>query len=302
MSTTQSDLTNATFACDECGHSYDLRPKLLGKKVRCKCGHVMKVPAQMPSRRAASPVAEAAPPPPPVEDEVGDYGLADDDDIVAEPSQPKQRACGNCGSAVEPEAVICVACGTDFRTGKPVAPASDKPAAASAVDSRFGIPVHQSGPIAAGPTDADKRRTSLILIGCVLAIALFLGLFTILQGLGGADATPSNLHPEDELALEKLDNGDAYEAAEWLESSEHHMLAGHNENQAEARVDRLYEMGAEKVYAFGARMSLSLVIELPQDPEARERLFRYRENYYKMPRAELWPDEGQEHMVLMMNL
>jgi hypothetical protein len=87
------------FGCDACGKHYVWKPQLAGKQVKCKCGHVMHVPAgagpaapkaHAPAQKEA-PVAAAPPPPPPVavatkRDEDGD----DLYDFAPEPERPKK--------------------------------------------------------------------------------------------------------------------------------------------------------------------------------------------------------------------
>lgn len=116
------------FACEGCGKSYSWKPELAGKKVRCKCGNVMVVPSVAPAHDS-----------PPALDDM--YELAGDKEEKARRTpQATDRGglrCPSCQSDVEPGAVICLACGLNFKTGKKmqttvggpdVAPARSAPA------------------------------------------------------------------------------------------------------------------------------------------------------------------------------
>jgi len=95
------ELAMIEFACEGCGHGYKVKQELAGKQVRCKCGHVMTVPAAASNRPALKPLASPAPapvavptvhktvsppkPPAPVEEELAAIDVdgdpfADDDD------------------------------------------------------------------------------------------------------------------------------------------------------------------------------------------------------------------------------
>lgn len=70
-----ADVGTSRFACEACGKSYTWKPELAGKKVKCKCGQILRVPqAQQeppeddlydlaPSEEPVKP-QRAAPPPP----------------------------------------------------------------------------------------------------------------------------------------------------------------------------------------------------------------------------------------------
>lgn len=98
------------FTCEGCRKTYAWKPELAGKKVRCKCGTVMTVPASL------APEPEA----PPALDDM--YELAGDREEKARRT-PQATAggglrCPSCQSDIEPGAVICLACGLNFKTGK----------------------------------------------------------------------------------------------------------------------------------------------------------------------------------------
>src|SRR5258706_7878857 len=76
-----SSTTAGKFSCDACGKSYTWKAELAGKRVKCKCGAVMTVPASDPA--AAAVVEEALPP-----DFEDLYALAEGTPVAAEAGTP----------------------------------------------------------------------------------------------------------------------------------------------------------------------------------------------------------------------
>ena len=105
------------FNCDACGQSYRWKPELAGKRVRCKCGQPLQVPAQPPGQASR---------PRPAEEEVNPFldmlkGLDSPGTTAgpaASPAVGRREAaltnCPSCGAAASPAAVICVQCGEDL--------------------------------------------------------------------------------------------------------------------------------------------------------------------------------------------
>jgi hypothetical protein len=109
----------------------------------------------------------------------------------------------------------------------------------------------------------------------------------------------------DAQALELLKE-DAFEAREWLKADPQHTIYNLNEKSA-ATVESVYEMGATKVSAAvsgdgaGGPIKTQLVIELPQDPAARAKLFEWAAASIKQFGGddETPPHEvGQKYMVV----
>jgi hypothetical protein len=108
-----------SFSCDACGKSYAWKPEIAGKRVKCKCGGKLTVPA-------TDPAADAAP------DGFDDLmALADGAPAHEESYAPPVAAvaparvaanaggvCPSCNARVDPAAVICVNCGQNLKTGK----------------------------------------------------------------------------------------------------------------------------------------------------------------------------------------
>ena len=94
----------ASFACPACGKSYRLKPGMAGKKVGCKCGERFRVPEEDAEGDGPIELSDAAP-----------AWLAD-----AKPMAGPAN-CSRCNARLKPEAVLCLNCGTDQRTGRPAA-------------------------------------------------------------------------------------------------------------------------------------------------------------------------------------
>ncbi len=88
----------------ECGKSYKLKDETAGKKVRCpNCQAVIRVPADMGS---AADTSANMPDPLPSQE-------------PAKASRPESGIqCPSCQAPLDENAVICVQCGLDLRTGK----------------------------------------------------------------------------------------------------------------------------------------------------------------------------------------
>jgi len=114
-----------TAECGSCHKRFKAPDKLVGKKVKCpQCGGVIPIPAPEPPKGAA-PSA----------------GSLLDEELAPARSAPKPaRKCPSCGTPLADQAVLCVSCGFDLRTGAKLA-AQLPPA-----------------PVAAGPAVTLKRK------------------------------------------------------------------------------------------------------------------------------------------------
>lgn len=73
--------------------------------------------------------------------------------------------------------------------------------------------------------------------------------------------------------------------------------------QADALADRLYEMGAKQVLAFGGVMTMSFAVELPDDKEKRKAIFDwYKRKYEGEFQSNRQRDEGQKYLLVRPGL
>lgn len=128
---------SAVITCPGCQRQYRINPQIAGKKVRCKCGTSIQIPAEPAAAEqewnplddlldnagpAAAKPPEATPPA---------------TSPATSPAKPG-RTCPSCGTSVGAAAVICISCGTNLKTGKAVGAgiggASAKKGASGALD------------------------------------------------------------------------------------------------------------------------------------------------------------------------
>lgn len=90
--------------CEQCQETYKVKNELVGKRCKCKNGHALMIP-NADGVAAAPPTAATDPSP-----------------AKPKPSKTaaKQKKCPSCKAALAPQAVLCVACGFDLRTGSKV--------------------------------------------------------------------------------------------------------------------------------------------------------------------------------------
>jgi hypothetical protein len=107
--TTKGIIMPIAAECKSCHKRFKANDKLAGKKVKCpQCGGVIQIPT----------------PPPPKEEEGDLYALAEQPGAPApgrskpEPQPESARNCPSCGAGLVENAVLCVVCGHDLRSGR----------------------------------------------------------------------------------------------------------------------------------------------------------------------------------------
>ena len=107
------------FTCAACGKEYRWKPELAGRKAKCGCGAALVVPAERPAAKSMTETAPVVPPtsagPAPV--------VASELTTPAANGSPDATAsaggsCPSCGASLAPNAVLCVNCGYNLKTGK----------------------------------------------------------------------------------------------------------------------------------------------------------------------------------------
>ena len=125
-----SEVATPRFPCEGCGRKYTLKPELAGRRVKCKCGHVMTVPH--------------APPPEPPE-------LRVEDDLYEMAPEPAKPAAAKHRAPLAP-----VAPKVPLRPIETSAPAVGIEAAGVAMPAPGGIPLAYQK----GPTQRERERMS----------------------------------------------------------------------------------------------------------------------------------------------
>jgi len=148
--------------CDQCGKRLRAPDRSVGRAVRCPCGARIAVPA---------PTAESTP---------GDLlagleGLADGAAVG--------RPCPACAADVAASAVICTACGYNFRTARQLATnlEAGAPPAAAEPSARVSKPSRRPD-----PADAPRFPIKLFVV-VLLAIAAVGGVFALIKSVRAYD-------------------------------------------------------------------------------------------------------------------
>lgn len=162
------------FACDACGKQYKWKPELAGRKVKCKCSHVMMV--------------SQTPPAAPEADLDGLYDLAESEKASArkQAEEPEGFRCPSCQSPLALGALSCASCGFNLRTGATSAPKMSLPTGGGA--GAMTVPATGGG----GPKSAllaygaPRRQLQNEDVGDNKLIDLYLPIGLIVAGLIGS--------------------------------------------------------------------------------------------------------------------
>jgi len=148
-------------------------------------------------------------------------------------------------------------------------------------------------------SDEGSFKTRKLIVGSI-ALALVLASAAFLVKLGQKAHKSATGLGDDPYVESQLDDGATADVEEWLDKSNRRMVMGMSNNQAKALSAKLKQMGAKRVVAFGASMTLSLGVELPSAPAPRKALFDWeREHHYDF-RKPPPKDVGQKWLLVML--
>jgi hypothetical protein len=145
--------------------------------------------------------------------------------------------------------------------------------------------------------EADGNRKKMILLGIatIVVVGGLVGGFVILKQGAGGDAEAAMKFEDKQITAKLKDNAHS-EVKAFLDNKMFSLL-GMTTSQATAWSDNLYKLGAKQVIAFDGRVSMSVIVELPDDPAQRQALIdhynRYHEGNPGVPKA---TDEGQRYL------
>lgn len=149
-------------------------------------------------------------------------------------------------------------------------------------------------------TSSDARRVLRTIVALLLA-----GLST--AGCGDTATEGDRPDPkvaaaaEDRLAEEEINAPDKAEARSWLREPSHVIFEG-SKDAAIKLVEDLYRAGATEVYVTGitefgdSKLTASLVAVLPNNPDARRKVFEVQAAFMREIEEEPAADVGQKYL------
>lgn len=294
--------SNGTFACESCQRQYAWKPELAGRKAKCKCGATIVVPQE------------------PGGDENGLYAFNDGPErgtTSAEDGTSSVR-CPHCGQELPGDAVLCVGCGYNFKTGQrmntrmeddaaplPAGVAASAPTAARATTAKGST----RAPAPATPYLGYKQRAPVEdgsskgkMIGAAIAALLILGgvgtVAWMMQNSGGGNY-PAAVTAEDTQTIDDMRRNGTMEAKAFLEAHDSRLLGNRTRNSAFGMIQNMYDMGATEVRVFSnGLIARELIIVLPDDPTGRKNLIAYKNRREEEVGAPLTKDVGQRYLRL----
>jgi hypothetical protein len=316
--------TADAISCPSCGKKYAIKSDLMGKQVRCKCGSVLEVPpsfltAVAPPALLPIPGLNDLPPPmaplsrPALEIDADDlYDLVEEKILVpvrpvaalpptrefipiSVPGLIDDADCPSCDQRLQAGAIICTHCGFNLKTGqKPNRPA---PATTKSAAAAFAGMARPHKKVIAEDKKIELVKVLLPLVALLAVLGIAVASYTLLIKNHKSAAAPKG---NDAQVLAWMNDPGAKEIHDWFKQDPDRMAGEYNTNQAIAKADELQQIGAKQVLAFGARMTRSLAVELPDDPDKRKALFVWEnkfavEHYYPPDK-----DVGQKYLLLKL--
>jgi hypothetical protein len=181
--------------------------------------------------------------------------------------------------------------------GPPHVPPAARPGAA--VGSAFGAPMGPRPVARGGGGDSNAGQVIKLVAIPIVLLAVVGGAVFGFRKLSGnkTDLGPA-LGKDREVRAMMRDDG-AYELKKWLaDGGNRRMVTGMTVQQADGLADRLYTMGAVKVYAFGGVVTMSIAVELPKDPDKRKELFDWHKRWVEDKGGQFSRDEGQQYLLV----
>ncbi|MEX1016200.1 MAG: hypothetical protein WD534_08560 [Phycisphaeraceae bacterium] len=201
-----AEASHGRVACPNCGKAYRWKPDLAGRKVACKCGQKMRLPAS-----ATGEVEAIGPPPNPNEASTYDLEFNDEShagtaavagaaaahavDADAPSASAAPGKCPACNQALKPGAVLCIKCGYNLQTGSQLQTAvvetpepdasDDTPADAPAVSAAPADGPAATLKSAARTAGFDPDRTKIAMSDDSQFVDLYLPLTFFAAGLVG---------------------------------------------------------------------------------------------------------------------
>ena len=172
------------------------------------------------------------------------------------------------------------------------------------MDPRFAHQAQRRYDYQEEPKSSRAKLITGIVAVVVLAVVAVVGIWFVKQTSRGAGDTSYGAPKagEDQAIVDSMKDLEVVELQQFLKASEDHLLMGMTRSQAMRFADRVYELGAAKAFAFRSKMSMAVVIELPDDPAKRKALFEWwQEKYFDALSQKVRNDVGQRFLLVRMH-
>jgi hypothetical protein len=276
-------MSAGTFACESCGKQYPLKPEYAGRKVKCKCGQVLTVPAD-------------------AEVDDGTYDIAEPAAPAPQPPKPKPAVNPAPGAA---KARVQTAANPSLREGKPstsskaagsqtplVHAGSRKSAEASSVHDEAGKAKIIKIAIAVGIV--------MVVVGASIVGLRVLGGDSSGGGAGGGGAVAA-VNDHDKVALDLIRSDNMTPMSEWFETGPPgKMLGGYSMKQAQNLYENKWkgELGVTEVFIANMPLSYVVVFQLPTEPEKRAAIYEWQAKFHAEQREKIQTDTGGEYLII----
>jgi hypothetical protein len=117
--------------------------------------------------------------------------------------------------------------------------------------------------------------------------------------LKGSGPTTPQLGEDADIEA-KMDDEYHKEVHAWFQEDSSRLMGPWTQTQALSQADRWQQQGAKQVLAFGSRMSMVAVIELPDDPAKRKPIFDWQAQWHRDHFVKVWPDVGQKYLMIRL--
>jgi hypothetical protein len=251
---------------------------LAGKKLKCKCGGIIEVPAH-------------SPPAPPSD----------------EPLRPEPIAPAPSGPADDPDA------GYDIQK---TAESDKRPVRRPPNVLAYGTGAAPAPPPEPGPgafpvyprpktyaSDSAAEQSHLIRMVILIAVITVVigGSILGIRMLKGPGSNAPQLGEDADIEA-KINDEYHKEVHAWFQEDSSRILGPWTQTQALSQADRWQQQGAKQVLAFGSRISLVVVIELPDDPAKRKVLFDWQAQWHREHMTKVWTDVGQKYLMIRLGI
>jgi hypothetical protein len=152
--------------------------------------------------------------------------------------------------------------------------------------------------------DAGDEKSGLLRWAMVIVIlgAVIVGAIVGIRKFGGSHRPAGPQLGEDADIEQKMQDEYGKDVHAWFEEDHTRILGPWNESQALAQADHWQQQGAKRVLAFGARLSMVVVIELPDDPAQRKQIFDWQADWHARHNQKVWTDVGQKYLMIRLGV